>query len=626
MKNKKLLTLALSILTIGSLVGCGGNGSTNQHSEILPPTQEAAATKDEKLADTILKRVLLNENKQTVTSSFKVVSAVVYGETSYPITWTAYGDSAKVEEVKAKDGKTRIKVTLTEPGSGESKMHLTASITVNGATRSKSFEFTVPERENVTQYDTLAAALATCDGADAKADAVRFGLKNEVVVVEKASSGVVVADESAEFYIYDTNIAKNVEVGNKLSITAISAYRYYGLPEGVTPTYDIVDDNTTNTVNTKTTTTTIKDLVNKLNAYADGFAQPSGEFVKKYKANAKVVKTSTDKILLVDPTDDTKFLLGYDGFDGVMKELASVAGLTLDVEFSVYGLWRNYTGYDCGKVGDVEFGKPENGTRFYFTGKAPSFNFASLTAEQKELVVKASINNSISIDSTYSEDKEITLPSLDATKFPGATLTWSLAKGADASVFAIADGKLTIKPVKAPKSTKLVATIVVGEQTITVEYTLKASKVKITKVETEPVVGKSYAFGVVNTNLGSDVLFMTNELSGDYLNTNTDPAEAAVVTVEAVDGGYNLALTKGEVKSYVNIEEYVDKKNKTKTKYVLSETASTVFAWNAELKTLTTTIGTTEYYMGTYNKYNTFSSSKTSYASTSFVGSFYTVE
>ena len=119
---------------------------------------------------------------------------------------------------------------------------------------------------------------------------------------------------------------------------------------------------------------------------------------------------------------------------------------------------------------------------------------------------------------------------------------------------------------------------------------------------------------------------MTNELNGDYLKTNTDPAEAAVVTVEAVDGGYNLALTKGEVKSYVNIEEYVDSKNKTKTKYVLSETASTVFAWNAELKTLTTTIGTTEYYMGTYNKFNTFSSSKTSFASTSFVGSFYTVE
>ena len=623
MKNKKLLTLALSILTIGSLVGCGGNGSTNQHSEILPPTQEAATTEDEKLADTILKRVLLNENKQTVTSSFKVVSAVVYGETSYPITWTAYGDSAKVEEVKAKDGKTRIKVTLTEPGSGESKMHLTASITVNGATRSKSFEFTVPERENVTQYDTLAAALATCDGADAKADAVRFGLKNEVVVVEKASSGVVVADESAEFYIYDTNIAKNVEVGNKLSITAISAYRYYGLPEGVTPTYDIVDDNTTNTVNTKTTTTTIKDLVNKLNAYADGFAQPSGEFVTKYKANAKVVKTSTDKILLVDPTDDTKFLLGYDGFDGVMKELASVAGLTLDVEFSVYGLWRNYTGYDCGKVGDVEFGKPENGTRFYFTGKAPSFNFASLTEEQKVTLIQNALVSSVEIPSNVTKDTEVTLPSLDATKFPGVTATWSLADGADSNIFTLANGKLTIKPTEQERKATLKLNVEYGADTpFTKDFEIKASSVNVKKVENVEA-GKTYKVGIVNTNKGEDIYFLTGAMAGTYAGSTTSISQSADFTIEEVTGGFNLASTVSGVKSYVNLYKQEGKK------YVgiyFEETASSVYTWDAATKSVKTVYDNKDQFIGTSNTNQYTNVGAVKNATDYFVVSFYTVE
>ena len=623
MKNKKLLTLALSILTIGSLVGCGGNGSTNQHSEILPPTQEAAATEDEKLADTILKRVLLNENKQTVTSSFKVVSEVVYGETSYPITWTAYGDSAKVEEVKAKDGKTRIKVTLTEPGSGESKMHLTASITVNGATRSKSFEFTVPERENVTQYDTLAAALATCDGADAKADAVRFGLKNEVVVVEKASSGVVVADESAEFYIYDTNIAKNVEVGNKLSITAISAYRYYGLPEGVTPTYDIVDDNTTNTVNTATTPTTIKDLVNKLNAYADGFAQPSGEFVTKYKANAKVVKTSTDKILLVDPTDNTKFLLGYDGFDGVMKELASVAGLTLDVEFSVYGLWRNYTGYDCGKVGDVEFGKPENGTRFYFTGKAPSFNFASLTAEQKVTLIQNALVSSVEIPSNVTKDTEVTLPSLDATKFPGVTATWSLADGADSNIFTLANGKLTIKPTEQERKATLKLNVEYGADTpFTKDFEIKASSVNVKKVENVEA-GKTYKVGIVNTNKGEDIYFLTGAMAGTYAGSTTSISQSADFTIEEVTGGFNLASTVSGVKSYVNLYK---QEGKSYVGIYFEKTASSVYTWDAATKSVKTVYDNKDQFIGTSNtnKYTNVGAVKN--ATDYFVVSFYTVE
>ncbi len=623
MKNKKLLTLALSILTIGSLVGCGGNGSTNQHSEILPPTQEAAATEDEKLADTILKRVLLNENKQTVTSSFKVVSAVVYGETSYPITWTAYGDSAKVEEVKAKDGKTRIKVTLTEPGSGESKMHLTASITVNGATRSKAFEFTVPERENVTQYDTIAAALATCDGANAKDTAVRFGLKNQVVVVEKASSGVVVADESAEFYIYDTNIAKNVEVGNKLSITAISAYRYYGLPEGVTPTYDIVDDNTTNTVNTATTPTTIKDLVNKLNAYADGFAQPSGEFVTKYKANAKVVKTSTDKILLVDPTDNTKFLLGYDGFDGVMKELASVAGLTLDVEFSVYGLWRNYTGYDCGKVGDVKFGKPENGTRFYFTGKAPSFNFASLTAEQKVTLIQNALVSSVEIPSNVTKDTEVTLPSLDATKFPGVTATWSLADGADSNIFTLANGKLTIKPTEQERKATLKLNVEYGADTpFTKDFEIKASSVNVKKVENVEA-GKTYKVGIVNTNKGEDIYFLTGAMAGTYAGSTTSISQSADFTIEEVTGGFNLASTVSGVKSYVNLYK---QEGKSYVGIYFEKTASSVYTWDAATKSVKTVYDNKDQFIGTSNtnKYTNVGAVKN--ATDYFVVSFYTVE
>jgi hypothetical protein len=306
-----------------------------------------------------------------------------------------------------------------------------------------------------------------------------------------------------------------------------------------------------------------------------------------------------------------------------MKELASVAGLTLDVEFSVYGLWRNYTGYDCGKVGDVEFGKPENGTRFYFTGKAPSFNFASLTAEQKVTLIQNALVSSVEIPSNVTKDTEVTLPSLDATKFPGVTATWSLADGADSNIFTLANGKLTIKPTEQERKATLKLNVEYGADTpFTKDFEIKASSVNVKKVENVEA-GKTYKVGIVNTNKGEDIYFLTGAMAGTYAGSTTSISQSADFTIEEVTGGFNLASTVSGVKSYVNLYK---QEGKSYVGIYFEETASSVYTWDAATKTVKTVYDNKDQFIGTSNtnKYTTVGAVKN--ATDYFVVSFYTVE
>ena len=79
--------------------------------------------------------------------------------------------------------------------------------------------------------------------------------------------------------------------------------------------------------------------------------------------------------------------------------------------------------------------------------------------------------------------------------------------------------------------------------------------------------------------------------------------------LEEVDGGFRLYFMEGEVKKYINAYIYDTANNKVGIQ--LTETATCVWVFDAELGVLTTAVAEKTWYLGTYSNYSTMSLSET---------------
>ena len=113
-------------------------------------------------------------------------------------------------------------------------------------------------------------------------------------------------------------------------------------------------------------------------------------------------------------------------------------------------------------------------------------------------------------------------------------------------------------------------------------------------------------------------------MSGYYLATSASSADAIDVYLEESGDGYALYFYVDSAKKYINIVERDDADGKQTIS--ITDEAKAVYTFDSEKSILITTIsfknGTTQdFYFGTYNSFNTISSSKTSYISdTSVIG------
>ena len=110
-------------------------------------------------------------------------------------------------------------------------------------------------------------------------------------------------------------------------------------------------------------------------------------------------------------------------------------------------------------------------------------------------------------------------------------------------------------------------------------------------------------------------------MSGYYGATSTDITAAVKVVLVAVDGGFNIKFELNGATKYINTEV-----SGTHLNFVIRDTASSVWAWNSELNTLTTACGSETVFMGTYGTYVTFGVSAISKAETSYVAHLTEVE
>ncbi len=127
-------------------------------------------------------------------------------------------------------------------------------------------------------------------------------------------------------------------------------------------------------------------------------------------------------------------------------------------------------------------------------------------------------------------------------------------------------------------------------------------------INTELEIGKTYTMSLTQANLEGKVLYFDGTMNGYYFNGNEDASKAVVLTVEAADGGIRFSFTDNGAKKYIDVV-----KSGNYINVVITDAPTAVFKYNAEATTYVVDIEGTDYYIGTYNTFSTFSASKISY-------------
>ena len=108
----------------------------------------------------------------------------------------------------------------------------------------------------------------------------------------------------------------------------------------------------------------------------------------------------------------------------------------------------------------------------------------------------------------------------------------------------------------------------------------------------------------------SDVYYLAGGMSSYYMSTTTNASGAIKVYLEQTDGGYYLYTMENSSKVYINMVV-----SGTHVNGAYESTASTVYTWDAESKTVVATVNGDLYWFGTRNDktYTTVGPCKTSY-------------
>ena len=199
-------------------------------------------------------------------------------------------------------------------------------------------------------------------------------------------------------------------------------------------------------------------------------------------------------------------------------------------------------------------------------------------------------------------------------------INWTV-DDASKDVISIVDGKVEFEAPTAETPVKVWAEFEYNN-----EKALRPFNMTLIPETTGPVIvsefadGDSFKFGFYQAEDGK-YLYFTGEMNGYYGATTEDGAASTAVTVNVVEGGYQLSfINKEGNKQYITL---VASGKYTNFKLV-DEVPSTVWTWNAEYSTFVMDVVNTDqpdksglYFLGTYGSNKTFGASAISYASNS---------
>ena len=565
--KKAFLYSLVAVLCLLAVVGCStSNKSTEPTGLSKAKSYLYAMYKDKAVA---------------TASDYTVVDTVMINGVSYSVEWSSDVDASAVSFIPG--DKHVVTVDVNEKTPVDVAYTLTATLSDSeGNTETVSFPHSIPAFKESSWAEYKAAA----DDSTLVVKGVVTGIMSKTK--GNSSNCLYIQDGDGGYYVYAMAadpIESGIEVGMTVRVTGAKD-TYSGTLEIANATVEILDSGKTEYAPADWTlkyeaATSLKD-----------------EALTKEQALLVTIKgvevTSQD-------TSSGYYKFKKNGLESYVRISSSVCPIDKDAQTALknghaehYGWTADVTGVICVYDGAFYLSPVEG---------FDAFTYVSLPEKSDEEKIAFELD-SLSLTDYCAEDTVIAL-TLEGAGYSDVAIEWT----SDSPAAVVEGDKLVITLAEEATVATVTAKAKSGDKEGVKEFkvsidalsTVMAGMVEVTEYkEYTP-----YALYTKQANINKNLFFAGSITGGKYLSTTDKDSKVARVFLEKDGEGWRIYTIVDGSKLYVEVVEGKAALN--------SEPQGNVWTINSEVNVPVTMVGDTEYYLGCYKTYDTFSASKTSY-------------
>ena len=574
--KKAFLYSLVAVLCLLAVVGCSTSSKSTEPTGLSKAKSYLYAMYKDKAVATA--------------SDYTVVDTVMINGVSYSVEWSSDVDASAVSFIPG--DKHMVTVDVNEKTPIDVAYTLTATLSDSeGNTETVSFPHSIPAFKESSWAEYKAAA----DDSTLVVKGVVTGIMSKTK--GNSSNCLYIQDGDGGYYVYAMAadpIESGIEVGMTVRVTGAKD-TYSGTLEIANATVEILDSGKTEYAPADWTlkyeaATSLKD-----------------EALTKEQALLVTIKgvevTSQD-------TSSGYYKFKKNGLESYVRISSSVCPIDKDAQTALknghaehYGWTADVTGVICVYDG-----------AFYLTPVEgfDAFTYVSLPEKSDEEKIAFELD-SLSLTDYCAEDTVIAL-TLEGAGYSDVAIEWT----SDSPAAVVEGDKLVITLAEEATVATVTAKAKSGDKEGVKEFkvsidalsTVMAGMVEVTEYkEYTP-----YALYTKQANINKNLFFAGSITGGKYLSTTDKDSKVARVFLEKDGEGWRIYTIVDGSKLYVEVVEGKAALN--------SEPQGNVWTINSEVNVPVTMVGDTEYYLGCYKTYDTFSASKTSYilSDTSVIG------
>ena len=574
--KKAFLYSLVAVLCLLAVVGCSTSSKSTEPTGLSKAKSYLYAMYKDKAVATA--------------SDYTVVDTVMINGVSYSVEWSSDVDASAVSFIPG--DKHMVTVDVNEKTPVDVAYTLIATLSDSeGNTETVSFPHTIPAFKESSWAEYKAAA----DDSTLVVKGVVTGIMSKTK--GNSSNCLYIQDGDGGYYVYAMAadpIESGIEVGMTVRVTGAKD-TYSGTLEIANATVEILDSGKTEYAPADWTlkyeaATSLKD-----------------EALTKEQALLVTIKgvevTSQD-------TSSGYYKFKKNGLESYVRISSSVCPIDKDAQTALknghaehYGWTADVTGVICVYDGAFYLSPVEG---------FDAFTYVSLPEKSDEEKIAFELD-SLSLTDYCAEDTVIAL-TLEGAGYSDVAIEWT----SDSPAAVVEGDKLVITLAEEATVATVTAKAKSGDKEGVKEFkvsidalsTVMAGMVEVTEYkEYTP-----YALYTKQANINKNLFFAGSITGGKYLSTTDKDSKVARVFLEKDGEGWRIYTIVDGSKLYVEVVEGKAALN--------SEPQGNVWTINSEVNVPVTMVGDTEYYLGCYKTYDTFSASKTSYilSDTSVIG------
>ena len=574
--KKAFLYSLVAVLCLLAVVGCSTSGKSTEPTGLSKAKSYLYAMYKDKAVATA--------------SDYTVVDTVMINGVSYSVEWSSDVDASAVSFIPG--DKHMVTVDVNEKTPIDVAYTLTATLSDSeGNTETVSFPHSIPAFKESSWAEYKAAA----DDSTLVVKGVVTGIMSKTK--GNSSNCLYIQDGDGGYYVYAMAadpIESGIEVGMTVRVTGAKD-TYSGTLEIANATVEILDSGKTAYAPADWT------------AKYDAATSLKDEALTKEQALLVTIKgvevTSQD-------TSSGYYKFKKNGLESYVRISSSVCPIDKDAQTALknghaehYGWTADVTGVICVYDGAFYLSPVEG---------FDAFTYVSLPEKSDEEKIAFELD-SLSLTDYCAEDTVIAL-TLEGAGYSDVAIEWT----SDSPAAVVEGDKLVITLAEEATVATVTAKAKSGDKEGVKEFkvsidalsTVMAGMVEVTEYkEYTP-----YALYTKQANINKNLFFAGSITGGKYLSTTDKDSKVARVFLEKDGEGWRIYTIVDGSKLYVEVVEGKAALN--------SEPQGNVWTINSEVNVPVTMVGDTEYYLGCYKTYDTFSASKTSYilSDTSVIG------